>query len=294
MDLLLTLTARVVVAGLNLLPLPLVARIGRIGGLIAWRLDRRHRKVALTNLEATFPDKSKAEILQLTREHFARLGENYTCAARTARMTPEQVAQVLDLQGFDKIKLELSQDGSHRIVVALGHFGNFELYARTHPGLPDMRLATTYRGLRQPRLSRFLRRLRERSGCLYFDRRHDGPALRAALAKPGIALGLLADQHAGDRGLRLPFLGRETSCSAAPAVFARRFDCRLFTMTCQRTALARWRIELGDEIPVRHNGRDRSTADITADINAALEAAIHRDPANWFWVHNRWKTIPRA
>ena len=65
-------------------------------------------------------------------------------------------------------------------------------------------------------------------------------------------------------------------------------------MTCQRTALARWRIELGDEIPVRHNGRDRSTADITADINAALEAAIHRDPANWFWVHNRWKTIPRA
>ena len=26
-----------------------------------------------------------------------------------------------------------------------------------------------------------------------------------------------------------------------------------------------------------------------ADVNRAFEAAILRDPANWFWVHRRWK-----
>jgi KDO2-lipid IV(A) lauroyltransferase len=25
------------------------------------------------------------------------------------------------------------------------------------------------------------------------------------------------------------------------------------------------------------------------DVNRAFEAAIRRDPANWFWVHRRWK-----
>jgi Kdo2-lipid IVA lauroyltransferase/acyltransferase len=25
------------------------------------------------------------------------------------------------------------------------------------------------------------------------------------------------------------------------------------------------------------------------DVNAALERAVRRDPANWFWVHRRWK-----
>jgi lauroyl/myristoyl acyltransferase len=25
------------------------------------------------------------------------------------------------------------------------------------------------------------------------------------------------------------------------------------------------------------------------DINRAFELAVRRDPANWFWVHNRWK-----
>ena len=32
------------------------------------------------------------------------------------------------------------------------------------------------------------------------------------------------------------------------------------------------------------------TRELYRDINAAFEVAIRKDPANWFWVHNRWKT----
>jgi KDO2-lipid IV(A) lauroyltransferase len=28
------------------------------------------------------------------------------------------------------------------------------------------------------------------------------------------------------------------------------------------------------------------------DVNRAFEIAVRRDPANWFWVHKRWK-IPK-
>ena len=48
-------------------------------------------------------------------------------------------------------------------------------------------------------------------------------------------------------------------------------------------------IETGEAIPTQENGRRRSCDEITKDINAAMEAAVQRDPANWFWVHNRWK-----
>jgi lauroyl/myristoyl acyltransferase len=68
-----------------------------------------------------------------------------------------------------------------------------------------------------------------------------------------------------------------------------RYRCPLFTAICYRVGLARWRIEVGDEIPTRIEGRRRAVAEITADINRAFEAAIRRDPANWFWVHDRWK-----
>jgi KDO2-lipid IV(A) lauroyltransferase len=67
----------------------------------------------------------------------------------------------------------------------------------------------------------------------------------------------------------------------------------LFTAICYRVGLAQWRLEIGDEIPIRERGHPRSLIDIMRDVHLAFEAAIQRDPANWFWVHNRWKTPGR-
>ena len=115
----------------------------------------------------------------------------------------------------------------------------------------------------------------------------EGAEMRAAINRGGILLGLLGDQYAVC--MRGPFLGRECDTGLAPAVLALRYDCQLYTAFCFRTALAQWRLELGDEIATHENGQPRSTAAIMADVNASYEQAIRRDPANWFWVHNRWK-----
>ena len=176
-----------------------------------------------------------------------------------------------------------------RIINAGGHFGNFELYARVKDLAPGYQCATTYRALNQPALNRLLERLRNRSGCLFFERRTDGAALRAALNQPAIMLGLPIDQHGGDKGLRLPFLGHDCSTTSSPALFALRYHCELYTALCFRVGLAQWRIEVGDQIPTHENGRPRSVEDIMRDVIRAFEAAVRRDPANWFWVHRRWK-----
>jgi KDO2-lipid IV(A) lauroyltransferase len=50
---------------------------------------------------------------------------------------------------------------------------------------------------------------------------------------------------------------------------------------------------MGDEIPIHENGTPREGAAIVGDVNRAFEHAIRQDPANWFWVHNRWKRASR-
>ena len=160
--------------------------------------------------------------------------------------------------------------------------------------MPSVQAVTTYRGLRQRKLTQQMRALRKTSDCLYFERRDEGPQLKKTMKRPSILLGLLADQHAGDGGVRLPVLGREASVSAAPAVMAKRYGCRLFPSACFRTGLGRWKLELGKEIPLRENGKYRNTEAITRDIITAQENYIRRDPANWFWVHNRWKARPKS
>lgn len=283
------LAARAVIAFVRALPLTWVARLGRCGGALTYWLDTRHRRVALNNLSLCFgSEKSPREIHALAKENFRRIGENFACAAKTAFMSHAELKPYVEFAGDPVILSPPPNRQPPSIVVAIGHFGNFELYARFGQFCPAFQCATTYRGLRQPSLNRLLQSMRERSGCFYFERRTDGSALKAAMNRPGLLLGLLADQNAGD-GRLVPFMGHNCCTSLAPAIFALRYRCALHTGICYRTGLARWRIEGGPAIPTRENGVPRTPEAIMADVNRAFEEAVHRDPANWFWVHNRWK-----
>lgn len=284
------LLARGLVTLVQCLPLRGVARLGRaIGALVFW-CDARHRRVALKNLTLCFgAEMMPGQVRALAKENFRRIGENFACAIKTAAMSPEQLRRHFEVVHADRILSHQTCQGPQNRIVAIGHFGNFELYARVGQVLPVFQCATTYRGLRQPWLDRLVQSLRERSGCRYFERRTDATALKACMADTGLLLGLLADQRAAHGGTRLPFFGREASTSLAPAVFALRYRCPLHVAICYRVGLARWRIEFEGEIPTRVNGEPRPAEALMRDVNAVFETAIRRDPANWFWVHDRWR-----
>jgi len=288
MDTLIYWFARALVTGIQALPLNFVARLGRCGGAVAYRLDVRHRHVALRNLTMCLGnEKPPEEIRAIAQENFRRIGENFGCAVKTAAMNFADLRPHVEFVGVERLPAKPPGQPPPSVVVAIGHFGNFELYARFGQFRPEYQCATTYRALKHPTFNRLLQQLRERSGCLFFERRTDGPLLRAAMHRQGVILGFLTDQSTD--GLRGPFLGHDCSTTLAPAVFALRYHCELYTGICYRVALAKWRLELGEKIPTHESGQPRSSAEIMRDVNRAFEIAVRRDPANWFWVHRRWK-----
>ena len=282
------LIAGTAMAVIQWLPLRLVARLGRTLGGLAFHLTARYRRVTLENLTLVFSrEKTAAEINEIAREHFRRLGENYLSAIKTAAMTAQQIRPHLEFTGLENLPVRTAPAIGCNAVVAVGHFGNFELFARLHEVFPAYRTATTYRALKQPALNRVLQSLREKSDCLFFERRSGGRALRAAMRQPGIVLGLLADQSTA--GMRGPFLGHDCNTGLAPAIFALRYEAELSTAICYRVGLAKWRLDFGKKIPTHENGLPRESEAIMREVNLALETAVRRDPANWFWVHRRWK-----
>ncbi|MGZ8939039.1 MAG: lysophospholipid acyltransferase family protein [Limisphaerales bacterium] len=281
--------ARILVAILQALPLDFVARLGRLGGLIWWMLDLKHRGLVKRNLAAAFPEKNASELARIARETFQRIGENSLSAVKTASMTDAQLSQACTVLGVEKLPKAALPNSPSNLVGAVGHFGNFELYARLAKPVTGWQSATTYRAMNQPGLDSIVQNLRATSGCIFYERRRDGAALKEALAKGGLFVGLLSDQHPNKGGVLVPFMGRECAATTAPAVLALRYDAPLFPVICYRVALGHWTVEVGDEIALSQNGAARTVEAITLDINRAFEAAVRRDPANWFWVHNRWK-----
>ena len=279
------LLAKIIVA----LPIRFVAGLGRLGGEVAYWIDVRHRRVALENIRRCIPEMSSAARRAAAREHYRRLGENYASAVKTSMMSREELGPHLEITGEEKV----AAHGTRGAILALGHFGNFELYAHMCSEIPGVQRAATYRGLKQQRLDGLVRRLRDQSGCLFFERRRDSGALRTALSEGGIALGLLSDLHGGRKGLNLRFFDHECSASPAPALLALRYNLPLYTAICFRTGFARWRIEISDEIPTSANGRRRKISELTEEILTAFETAVRRDPPNWFWVHDRWRFMKK-
>jgi KDO2-lipid IV(A) lauroyltransferase len=288
MDPLIYAVARALVALIQALPLPYAARLGRALGGLTFHLSARYRRVTMQNLSLCFGrEKSPAEIRAIAKENFRRIGENYVCAIKTAAMSAAELKAHVEFTGIDRLPQKSGAEPLPNVIIAIGHFGNFELYARFHDVRPDYQCATTYRALKQPALNRLMQTLRKRSGCLFFERRTDGPLLRAALGRGGVILGLLADQSS--KGLRAPFLGHECNTGLAPAVLALRYHTELYTAFCYRVAPAQWRLEVDQKIATHDHGHPRSSEDIMRDVNRSFEAAVRRDPANWFWVHRRWK-----
>jgi len=288
MDALINLICRFVIACVQRLPLPRVAQLGRLVGWLVYRLDARHRRVVLNNLTLCFgAEKTPAEIAAIARENFCRIGENFSCAVKTSAMTAAELQPHVTFTGIEQLPQKQGDEPLRNVVVAIGHFGNFELYARINDVRPDYQSATTYRALNQPVLNQVMQALRNTSGCRYYERRADGPLLRAAMNRGGVILGLLADQSSV--GLRAPFLGHDCNTGLAPAVLALRYEASLYSAICYRTGLAQWRVELGAPIATHEHGHPRPSDAIMREVNLALEAAVRRDPANWFWVHRLWK-----
>lgn len=256
--------------------------------------DARHRRVACRNLAETFGDtKSIREINAIAHENFRRIGENICCALKLASMPQDYGDRFVELRLSNSPAAQEALRATN-VLCASGHFGSFELFSRLQRHFPQYRLATTHRAIRQPGLDKLVGDLRSKFGLLMFERRDGAEALKKELKNGGLMLVLFADQSDRNNGIDLPFLGRPAYTNRAPAVMATRYDCALFTPICYRVGLGRYLLDIGEPIPTRdESGRRRSCEEITRDINRAWEAAILRDPANWFWVHNRWKRKPQ-
>ncbi len=281
---------------LGVIPIPLLAHIGRFIGRIAYIIDKRHREVAQNNLRLIFgKELSEEKIHQLAKENYLRVVEAYFSAIGTLQMDEKQLKKRLTIKHFEYFFHSANDPayGPSRIAL-IGHFGNFELYAKATEYLPRYQFATTYRGFDNKIADQLLHALRSKSSCLFFERRKDGVALKKAMNSSSLLLGFLADQHPGDKGIWLPFMGVECRCSTSAAVFALRYNSPVIPVFCFRVAPGKWEIEFDKEIPTKSlDGTPRTIKDIMIDINASYERAIRRDPANWFWVHRRWKSYYR-
>ncbi len=273
--------------------------------IFAWLMTRAlprkltRYQIAAENIQAAFPGEySAAETKNLIYRMWVHLFRMIVEMLQFPRkMTRENMRDVLIFRNRKQVVQAMC---SGRPVFLLGgHFGNWESTIAAF-GLFDLPMGIVGRELDNPYLHAWIKQGRELTGHQLLLKQGGWDDM-TTLLNAGGNLGLLCDQDAGKRGVFVDFFGRPASTFKSIALLALEHKAILVMGYGIRLPddlqHARWaQFEIGCEeiIDVTEIQSNDEVREITQRYTAALERAVRLAPEQYFWVHRRWKTEPRA
>ncbi len=287
------LAVRLVVGICQALSIERSYRFAEALAALIYRVDRRHRAVAMENLRLAFGDQyDEAERDRIVRgvyQHFCRMLMEMLHIPRKLHLTNWR--RRISLSGHRRVLDRLLDGGP--IIMVTGHFGNWEMagYLFGVFGFPSYAVART---LDNPNLDRFLRKFREQTGQKLIPKK-DGFDQMEQVLRDGGLLSFLADQDAGQRGLFVEFFGRPASTHKAIALLAIEHQAPIIVGGARRIGPGfRYEVVCEDLIePSEWADRPDDVAWITQRFTSGLERLVRRDPDQYLWLHRRWKHQPQ-
>lgn len=274
----------VAVTVIRRLPLKVCFALGMGIGFLLWLVLPGYRRLGCENLRIAFgKTKSEKELGKLNYRHFLNLGANLLCALKVSALSEKEIEECCEMVNFDELRRVVAKGSG--AIAAISHYGNWELFAQLVFHIRPTPCGTVYQAIHNREIDELINSSRRRLGVQTFDRKR-GFTGAIQLLRDGGLLGVLIDQHAGNSGIWTPLFGKLASTAPLAATLAERTGAGIVPISIQTVGFAKWKTVVADEIPTA----GKRIEQVTYELNLALESQIRQSPADWFWVHNRWKT----
>ena len=277
--------ALLVLKTLEWAPLPLADGPARIYAGLLDRALPRLRRVALRNLKLALPELGAARHREIVDGVFRSIARVLVTFAKLPGIRRDTVDRWIRCEGSEHVQAALRR--GRGVLFATAHFGNWELsaYAYALLGAP---MGVVVRPLDNPRIDALVERRRGLSGNRMIGKKDYARSILKALAA-NEAVGILVDQNSSaDTGVFVDFFGVRASAGVGFAKLAAHSGAAVIP------GFAVW-----EEAERRYVLRFQPPVEITGDaardtqqVQSRLEQAIRQYPAQWLWIHRRWKTRP--
>ena len=252
------------------------------------------RDLVEENLKHSFPQWTEEQRRDLTRrmwEHLFLLVAEVAHCPRKIRETNWR--KHIQLDQVESIHQLLCVD--RPLILVTGHFGNFEIggYLLGLLGYPSFTVA---RKLDNPYLNNFVERFRGMTGQFILSK-HDGPDPIIEVLERNDTMAFLADQSAGRRGCRVEFFQRPASAYKAIALLSLQYNAPIAVCYATRNRSEKpLTFEMhvaGVYDPLNPTPGLDDVKRLTQWYTTLLEEGIRRYPDQYWWIHNRWKSVGR-
>lgn len=275
-----------VLQALSWLPLPALRALGWVLGRLLHRFVSARRHVVLTNLGLCFPHLSENERSNLAKSTFVYFAQAWLDRSWLWHGSPATTRNRLKLSGA------LSElQGDNPTVVFAPHFVGLDAgWTALTQQLPRT-FATIYTNQTNLVMDDWIHRGRSRYGhCELFGRIAGVRPVVAAL-RAAHPLYLLPDMNFGPHeSVFVPFYGVMAATVPSLARFANLGSAKVVPVVSRMT-------DAGYQIEVMPAWTDFPSGDAVGDtalMNQRLQSYIDSMPAQYYWVHKRFKDRPEG
>ncbi len=265
--------------------------LNHLAGILAklwYRLDARHRRIVLRNLEFAYGPELTAETRErLAREVFRQL-ILFGWETLELLLAPlSHIRRQTVIWGAEYVDAALAQ--GRGMVAITAHAGNWE-YTVMGYGLLYRPVAVVGRELDQPLARRLARYLRERGGNWMIAKQRGLKEILRHLQQNHV-VGIVIDQNtAAAEGMLVDFFGHPARTTPVAALLARRTDVPVLPTLSRRLPDGRHLMVIFPPLPMEKS--EDTQADLRRHLeiqSRAIEAWVRAEPAQWLWLHRRWK-----
>jgi KDO2-lipid IV(A) lauroyltransferase len=267
-----------------LLPLRWVRALGWLLGRLLFATVRGRRHVALTNLALCFPQMPEAERRALARHTFVIFAQSWLDRGWLWHASRAVLEKRLTLNGA-----EAALGDQSPLIIFGPHFYGLDAAATAVTMRSDRRHSSIYTPQSDPVVDAWVKAGRLRFGDSRVFHRTTGVKEIIQALRSGEVFYLLPDMDFGaEDSIFTPFFGVPAATLPSLSRFARLGRARIVTILPRLTPG-------GYTVDILPAWKDFPTSDVAADtrfMNRQLEAYIAAAPAQYWWVHKRFKTRP--
>jgi len=274
----------------NILPRKLAIMLAGFIGEVLYLILSKDRETAQSQMEFALGLKG-GNLRAHVRTCFENMAKNLIDVVRMKNWSKEYMGSIVEVEGLENFDSAYNQGKG--VIALTGHIGNFELVAAWFSYYKGYRCSVIGRKMYDERLDRMLVAQRKHFKVQNIPTDSSVKAIIKAL-HDGHALGVLLDQDSRKvSGHFVDFFNRKALTAAGPMYIARKTGAPVVPMAIYRKPDDSYFMKILPALELEWtDDKKQDIVNALIKCNKALEELIKHDPAQWVWIHKRWRTRP--
>lgn len=269
------------------LPRDLALGLGKRLGQLAQKIQGRRVSISRDNLQKAFPEMSPEEVSATINKMFQHLGISFVDMLRVDKYFGHQdLERYFDIGNKDHLTeaLELGRG----CIILSGHVGFWEAASFFMPQL-GFTTEIVAKPMRNPLVDAYFTRMRKTNGIQIINSRKGARGILRSLQKNHVVC-ILLDQHISGKGsVSAPFFGRPAHTTTIITQMATRYQIPIVTAFSYRLPDNSYQCNFSKMFLLEGDLSEENILDNTSMLNQRIEAGIHHEISQWFWLHRRWR-----